>query len=120
MWLVRQVPRRGLATPFRLTDDLEQGLTRVAPGVLSEAVEHQLESFGGVSKATAQLRGSVRDPELTVRVTADERTDLRELVSQIQQQTVPDLQTALDTTVTRLGVQVEVDRVRSGAGHVTL
>lgn len=120
VWLARQFPRRRLAKPFRLQDDPHGGVTRINASVLTDAVERQVRSFSGVHQATVQLRGTARDPELTMRVTADERADLRQLIDHIQHRAVSDLQTALDTVVTRLAVQFEVGRGHANTDHITL
>jgi hypothetical protein len=121
VWLVRQIPRRRLAKPFRLYDDVHAGITRVDVSVLSEAVERQVISLAGVQQAAAQLRGNARRPELTLRVTADERADIRGILDRIQNSVVPDLRTALDTAVSRLAVQLEVDRRgHASTSHITL
>lgn len=119
-WLVRQLPRSGSVKPFRLHDDPADGITTVDPAVIGEAVRGQLESFRGIVAANVRLRGSVRHPELTIKITADERADLAELVDRIRTQAVADLEQALDATVTRLAVQVEIDRVRSGVAEIRM
>lgn len=119
-WLVRQLPRNGSVKPFRLHDDPADGITTVDPAVIGEAVRGQLESFRGIVAANVRLRGSVRHPELTIKITADERADLAELVDRIRTQAVADLEQALDATVTRLAVQVEIDRVRGGVAEIRM
>jgi hypothetical protein len=119
-WLVRQIPRRGLAQPFRLHDDVRSGITQVDSQTVSDAVRRQVESFHDVSQVVAQLRGTARDPELSLKVTADERADIGQLLSLIQTTVIADLQTALDTDVARLAVQLEIGRGHTSAGHVTL
>ncbi|MFC7620004.1 hypothetical protein [Microlunatus sp. GCM10028923] len=119
-WLVRQVPRSGSVKPFRLHDDPADGITTVDPAVIGDAVRGQLESFRGVAAATVRLRGSVRHPELTIKITADERADLAELLERVRTKAVADLELALDATVTRLAIQVEIDRVRGGVAEIRM
>lgn len=119
-WLVRQLPRSGSVKPFRLHDDPADGITTVDPAVIGEAVRGQLESFRGIAAAAVRLRGSVRHPELTIKITADEQADVAELVDRIRTQAVADLEQALDATVTRLAVQVEIDRVRGGVAEIRM
>lgn len=45
LWLVAQVPRTREARPLRLEDDAQRGLTRLDPGVLTDAVEAQIEAL---------------------------------------------------------------------------
>ena len=120
LWLVAQVPRSNEAKPFRLHDDARTGLTRVDADVLSRAVEAQVTSLPGVNGASAVLRGSVGQPDLTLRVTADERTDISGLVARLHHQVAGDLAGALDTRLHRLGVQVEVSSAKSGTDRITV
>lgn len=119
-WLVAQVPRTNQAKPFRLHDTASDGLTRCAPDVLSAAVEAQLRALPDVQDASAVLRGSRQDPDLTVQVTASDRADLPRLLGTIQTKIASDLGGALDTRLARLGIQVEIGTVKTKAHQVTL
>ncbi|GAB3765507.1 Asp23/Gls24 family envelope stress response protein [Microlunatus parietis] len=119
-WLVRQLPRRESSRPFRLHDDPADGITTVDPAVVGDAMRGQLESFRGIAAASVGLRGSVRRPELTIKITADERADLTEVLGRIRSQAVADLELALDSTVTRLAIQVEIDRARGGVAEIRM
>jgi len=66
------------------------------------------------------LRGSAQQPDLTRRVTADDRTDIAGLLVRLHDQVAVDLGDALDTRLRRLGVQVEVSTAQSGTGHITV
>lgn len=119
-WLVAQIPRKHEAKPFRLHDDAETGLTRVDPGVVTDAVEAQAKSLPGVNGASAVLRGSVERPELTLRVTVDDRTPVPEVLERLHREVAGDLAGALDTRLHRLAVQVEVSSARSGKDRITV
>jgi hypothetical protein len=120
LWLLAQIPRSNQAKPFRLHDDARTGLTRVDAGVLTRAVEAQVKGLPGVSGASAVLRGSASQPDLTLRVTAEERTDVAALLERLHHQVAADLGEALDTRLHRLGVQVEVSSARSGSDHIVV
>lgn len=119
-WLIAQIPRSNAAKAFRLHDDAQTGLTRCAPGVLTNAVEEQIKSLPGVNNASAVLRGTSNAPDLTVKVTASERADLARLLDSIQNTVAADLAGALDTKLCRLGVQVEVDSVKKHAHQISV
>jgi hypothetical protein len=119
-WLLAQIPRTNAAKPFRLHDDARTGLTRVDADVLARAVETQVKNLPGVSGASAVLRGSAAQPDLTLRVTADDQTDIAGLLERLHDQVAADLGDALDTRLHRLGVQVEVSAARSGSDHITV
>ena len=119
-WLLAQIPRTNAAKPFRLHDDTRTGLTRVDADVLGRAVEAQTRALPGVSSASAVIRGTAAQPDLTLRVTADDRTDVAALVARLHDEVAADLGDALDTSLRRLGVQVEVTSAKAGSDHITL
>ncbi len=119
-WLVAQIPRSNEAKPFRLHDDARTGLTRCEPSVLTDAVEEQVKALPGVQNASAVLRGNASAPDLTLKVTASDRTDLPRLLATIQNTVASDLAGALDTQLRRLGVQVEVDNVKTKTSQITV
>lgn len=119
-WLIAQVPRSNETTPFRLHDDAAGGLTRCAPSVLTTAVQDQIETLPGVKNASAVLRGTAQNPDLTVKVTASDRTNLPALLQTLQNQIAADFGNSLDTQLHRLGVQIEIDRVKTNLDHVTM
>lgn len=120
LWLAAQVPRTNQAKPFRLHDDAAHGLTRCAPSVLTAAVEAQVEALAGLQSASAVLRGSAVSPDLMLKVTAGERTSIPALLRELDSTVARDLGMSLDTQVRRLGVQVEIDTVRTRTDRITL
>ncbi|WP_375423018.1 hypothetical protein [uncultured Friedmanniella sp.] len=119
-WLVAQVPRTNSAKPFRLHDDTAGGLTSCAPAVLADAVEAQIATLPDVQEASAVIRGTAQQPELTVKVTATDQADVPRLLEALQTQVATDLGGALDTRLARLGVQIEIGATRSSSGEVVL
>lgn len=119
-WLLAQIPRANAAKPFRLHDDARTGLTRVESDVLTRAVEAQVKLLPGVTAASAVLRGSAEHPDLTLRVTAGDRTDVAALLEQLHGSVATDLGDALDTRVRRLGVQLEISTTKVSADHITV
>jgi len=119
-WLLAQIPRTNEARPFRLHDDATTGLTVCPPDVLATAVADEVTSYPGVNGASAVLRGTSRAPELTVKVSADDRTDLRGLLASIRTEAAQNLSTALDTPIAHLGVQLDIDRGKRTTSSVTL
>ena len=119
-WLLAQIPRTNAARPFRLHDDASTGLTVCPPDVLADAVADEVRTYSGVNGASAVLRGTSRAPELTLKVSADDRTDLRGLLASIHTQAAQNLSTALDTPIAHLGVQLDIDRGKRTTSSVTL
>ncbi len=119
-WLLAQIPRTNAARPYRLHDDAVSGLTVCPPDVLATAVADDIKSYAGVNAASAVLRGTSGAPELTVKVSADDRTDLRTLVAAIRDDAAANLSTALDAPLARLGVQLDIDRGKRTTSSVTL
>lgn len=85
-----------------------------------DAVEQQIETLPGVQKASAVLRGTARQPELTVKVTASDRADLADLVRTLQSNVSDNLSEALDTPLRRLAVQVDVAAARRKPNEITV
>lgn len=119
-WLLAQIPRINQAKPFRLHDSAADGLTRCAPEVLTDAVEAQVKALPDVTDASAVLRGTVAQPELTVRVTASDRADIPQLLDTLQNRVADDVGGALDTRLRRLAVQVEIGTSRSKTHQIVL
>lgn len=119
-WLVAQIPRSNEAKAFRLHDSAAHGLTRCKPDVVTNAVETQIKSLPGVSDASAVLRGTAQQPELTVKVTADDRTDIPQLLHTLQTRVADDVGGALDTQLRRLGVQIEIGTMKTTTNQITL
>lgn len=112
-WLIAQIPRVNAAKPFRLHDDAAGGLTRCAPSVLTDAVEAQTKALPDVTDASAVLRGTLAQPELTMKVTVSDRADIPQLLNTLQNKVAADVGEALDTTLRRLAVQVEIGTSRA-------
>lgn len=118
-WLVAQVPRKHEARPFRLRDDAS-GLTTVSASVLTDAVEAHALSLPGVNGAAAVLRGGRDRPDLTLRITVDDRADVPQVLERLHTEVAGALATSLDAPLSRLGVQVEVSSARRSKGQVTV
>lgn len=119
-WLLAQIPRTNAAKPFRLHDDARRGLTVCDPDVLTHAVEADTEALPGVTHADAILRGTAAQPELTLKVTANDRADVRELVHALQTEIAGHLAVAMETPVRHLAAQVDITTSRRTADSVTL
>ncbi len=119
-WLLAQIPRTNAAQPYRLHDDAVSGLTVCPPDVLATAVADDIKTYAGVNAASAVLRGTSGAPELTVKVSADDRTDLRSLLTAIRTDAAANLSTALDAPLAHLGVQLDIDRGKRTTSSVTL
>lgn len=120
IWLLAQIPRVNAAKPLRLHDNAASGTTVCPPKVLTDAVTAELGAVTGVSAASAVLRGSARRPELTVRVTAHDRTDLQRLLATIHDDVAGHLATALEVPLHRLAVQIDITSTRTSSSSVTV
>lgn len=118
-WLLAQVPRTNAAGAYRLQDDVATGLTSVSPNVLTDALSTDLQTLPGVTGADAVLRGTAHEPELTVRLTANDRTDIQALLRSVQAGPVVNLTTALGAPLAQLAVQVDISPERRTSDSVT-
>ena len=119
-WLMAQIPRTNAAKPFRLQDDAARGLTICRADVLTDAVEADAERLLGVADASAVLRGTARQPELTLKVTVNDRTDIQRLLHSLQAETAARLVSAMETPLKHLAVQVDVTTGRPTADQITI
>jgi hypothetical protein len=108
LWIIAQIPRKNEARPYRLHDDPARGYTICDPGVLAAAVENQINALPGVTGSSALLRGTANRPELTARVTVNNRADIQDIIDRIQNSTVRDLTTTLEAPLQHLGLRIEV------------
>lgn len=119
-WLLAQVPRTNAAGVYRLQDDAATGLTTVSPSVLTDAVSADLQTLPGVTAADAVLRGTANAPELTVKLTANDRTDIPALLQSVQDGPVAHLATAIGAPLAHLAVQVDISPEHRTSDSVTL
>ena len=119
-WLMAQIPRTNAAKPFRLQDDAARGVTICRADVLTDAVEADAERLLGVADASAVLRGTARQPELTLKVTVNDRTDIQRLLHSLQAETAARLVSAMETPLKHLAVQVHVTTSRPTADQITI
>ncbi|WP_298252109.1 hypothetical protein [uncultured Arthrobacter sp.] len=108
-WLLAQLPKLHQAGTFRLNSgDNADGMTSCEPDVLSDAVEADVEQLDGVQAASALLRGSASQPDLTLDVGIDPRADVRAVIEQIHSSVVPDFETAVGVPLSRNAVLINV------------
>ena len=119
-WLMAQVPRTNAAKPFRLQDDAARGVTICRADVLTDAVEADAERLLGVADASAVLRGTARQPELTLKVTVNDRTDIQRLLHSLQAETAARLVSTMEAPLKHLAVQVDVTTSRHTADRITI
>lgn len=119
-WLLAQVPRTNAAGVYRLQDDATTGLTTISPNVLTDAVSTDLQTLPGVTAAAAVLRGTANAPELTVKLTANDRTDIPALLQSVQAGPVAHLATAMGAPLAHLGVQVDISPEQRTSDSITL
>ena len=119
-WLSAQLPRRHRPSDFRLHQDSRRGSTIVTPAALNQAVQHQVEQLPGVVAATVTVSGAVQAPQLSVRVTVDDRSDVAQVVRRISTDVAGGLALAMGSTVERLGVLVDIDKKKRTAATAAL
>ncbi|WP_026549663.1 alkaline shock response membrane anchor protein AmaP [Arthrobacter sp. Br18] len=109
LWLLAQIPRRNQARAFRLHgDNGSTGYTTCEPRVLTDAVEQETAALPGVTGATALLRGTAAEPELTIDVRVDDRADVQDVLEKIHAQVASNLETALETPLRKVAVLFNV------------
>ncbi len=118
LWIIAQIPRRNRAGAYRLHDDGSQGFTLCDPSVLAAAVEKQINTLPGVVTSAALLRGTARAPDLTLKVTVNDRADVRDVIHRIQTTTLPELSSALEAPLQSSRLQIDVSGRTQSTGTV--
>lgn len=118
LWIIAQIPRRNRAGAYRLHDDGSQGFTLCDPSVLAAAVEKQINTLPGVVTSAALLRGTAMAPDLTLKVTVNDRADIRDVIHRIQTTTLPELSSALEVPLQSSRLQIDVSGRTQSTGTV--
>jgi hypothetical protein len=118
LWIIAQIPRKNPAPPYRLHEDPATGFTTCDTAVVAAAVEQRIDGLPGVISSSAVLRGTSTAPELTAKVTVDSRADVQDVIAGIQTTVLPELSTALETRLRRVGLQFEVDSKSQNTGVI--
>lgn len=118
LWIIAQIPRKNTAGAYRLHDDGSQGFTICDPSVLAAAVENQINTLPGVVTSAALLRGTARAPDLTLKVTVNDRADVRDVIHRIQTSTLPELSYALEAPLQRSRLQIDISGRSQSTGTV--
>ncbi|MET4136686.1 hypothetical protein [Pseudarthrobacter sp. PvP090] len=118
LWIIAQIPRRNSAGAYRLHDDGSRGFTLCDPSVLAAAVEKQINTLPGVVTSAALLRGSANAPDLTLKVTVNDRADVRDVIHRIQTTTLPELSSALGAPLQSSRLQIDVSGRTQSTGTV--
>lgn len=118
LWIIAQIPRRNRAGAYRLHDDGSQGFTLCDPSVLAAAVEKQINSLPGVVTSAALLRGTAMAPDLTLKVTVNDRADIRDVIHRIRTTTLPELSSALEVPLQSSRLQIDVSGRTQSTGTV--
>ena len=118
LWIIAQIPRKNRAGAYRLHDDGSQEFTVCDPSVLAAAVENRIKTLPGVVTSAALLRGTARAPDLSLRVTVNDRADVQDLIHRIQTSTLPELSYALEAPLQRSQLQIDISGRTQSTGTV--
>ena len=117
-WILAQIPRRNPAGTYRLQPDGALGRTSCDPSVVATAVEDQIKTLPDVVTSSAVLRGTADEPDLTLKVTINDRADVRALLRHLETTTLPQLSTALEAPLHRQRLQIDVSSRPQTSGTV--
>ncbi|AXJ10622.1 hypothetical protein [Arthrobacter sp. PM3] len=118
LWIIAQIPRKNRARAYRLHDDGSREFTFCDPSVLAAAVENRINTLPGVVTSAALLRGTARAPDLTLKVTVNDRADVLDLIRSIQTSAQPELSYALEAPLQRSRLQIEISGRSQSTGNV--
>ncbi|MDN4645191.1 hypothetical protein [Arthrobacter sp. PsM3] len=118
LWIIAQIPRKNTAGAYRLHDDGSQGFTLCDPSVLAAAVESRINALPGVVSSAVLLRGTASAPDLSLRVTVNDRADVQDVIHRIQTSTLRELSYALEAPLQRSQLQIEISGRSQSTGTV--
>lgn len=117
-WLVKQFPRKLAAPALKFHRDARSGVTVMDSSVLATAIADDAEGLANVTKAVAVIRGSRSAPELVLKVSVDERADVREVVDGLSENVLPNAAVALDAPLRSAEVEIVFTRESKSKNHV--
>ncbi|MEO8220930.1 MAG: hypothetical protein ABI563_09115 [Specibacter sp.] len=118
LWIIAEVPRKNTADSYRLHLSGTQGRTTCEPAVLATALENQINTLPDVVSSSVLLRGTADEPDLTLKVTVNDRADIRALLRHLERTTFSELSTALEAPLYKRRVQIDVSAKSQSAGTV--
>ena len=118
LWIIAQIPRKNRAGAYRLHDEGSPEFTVCDPSVLAAAVEKQINTLPGVVTSAARLRGTARAPELSLKLTVNDRADVQDLIHRIQTSTLAELSYALEAPLQRSQLQIDISGRTQSTGTV--
>ncbi|MCB5292527.1 alkaline shock response membrane anchor protein AmaP [Arthrobacter sp. SO3] len=118
LWIIAQIPRKNTARAYRLHDDGSQGFTLCDPSVLAAAVESRINALPGVVSSAVLLRGTGKAPDLSLRVTVNDRADVQDVIHRIQTSTLRELSSALEAPLQRSQLQIDISGRSQSTGTV--
>ncbi|SDJ64645.1 hypothetical protein SAMN05421874_102547 [Nonomuraea maritima] len=106
-WLIAQWHREGRRT--LCLHDTPTGVTDVSAKGMARAVADDAETGRSVLRADARLLGSRADPEVRLRMTADESAPLGDLTRHLTRVVLPNVRDALDRDHVRAVARVSLE-----------
>lgn len=104
-WLVGQLHTSSLSE-LAVEPNRSDGETVLEADAISDAVEHEVATIGGVRGASMQLLGQRSKHRHKLTVLLDERADINAVRSRLSRQTVPNLRQALDFDDPKLDIRL--------------
>jgi hypothetical protein len=95
-WLVAQTGRRAVGQTWRISMDRERGTTHLDTSSAASAFADEVETYTGVSSASAVITGARAQPELHLSLAVEEHAPVNELRDRIDTDALPRLRQALE------------------------
>ncbi|MUN64912.1 hypothetical protein GMA12_17495 [Kocuria sediminis] len=109
-WLIHQIPTKDRPVDYRLHQDDDHGAVTIAPSVIATAVRTQCEELPGVKRASVDLSGSAREPELFLDLLLTPGASVERVLDQVYGTVVADLTQALEVELAHVAVRLDVSR----------
>jgi len=95
-WLVAQTGRRASSQTWRMSAGEDRGTTRLDTSSAASAFADEIETYSGVSSASAVITGGRAQPELHLTLSVEEHASVNELRDRVDTDALPRLRQALE------------------------
>jgi hypothetical protein len=95
-WIVAQTGRRASSQTWRIGSDQDRGTTRLDTSSATSAFADEIETYTGVSSASAVITGARAQPELHLTLSVEQYASVNELRDRVDTDALPRLRQALE------------------------
>lgn len=115
LWLLAQIPTKPGRETFWLQGSKEAHAVSMESTVLADAIRDECQAVPDVRRATVQVAGSARQPEVFLSMSLEPYASVPRTLERVYGRVLPDVSTALETPLSHVSVEFDV----AGAGKAS-